>query len=471
MRELDCPNCGAHLGAFEAGSQISCSYCGTRFATEAPKQRSRKHRKKAKPDDRASGESSGDAAEIPSPSAGRDVRGARSPAQWAALVARGAVRWTWRLAWMGLSLIGVTLVVALIYSGIRAANPSLPEFPGKRLALEAMAKVGLPPTHWDQSFQAPIFVEIDGRPAVVNRMRAGGLGLGAEFFAEAYALDGGERLWRIGPIDDGERNDNAHVHVHVHVLGDEVFVTDPHATLRVYGLEDGEFRREFGLREHVVDICTPEADDPDAPALVWLGMADEEDLILDPGTMTTSEAASRPAWCVASRRGLRKPRAKRAQPQAKAAKQPKSKDTWYGEFDVRDDLAVARGQKRRGTRIPQLAGYDPTTGETRWEVDIPAIDLGQVREDEAPLGRLFGELYVTIYGVGRDDWRITAFDAATGTRVWDQPLRTLDMMNAVDDLGPATEGFLFIERGRTLEIRRLTDGEEVASIGGPLLGP
>src|SRR5690606_37185947 len=89
-------------------------------------------------------------------------------------------------------------------------------------------------------------------------------------------------------------------------------------------------------RERVVDLCAPEPEDAEAPRHLWVGMADEADLILDPEARTTQPAETRPEWCKHSRQATRWGAARVARAQMERKR--------------------SRGQKEAGPVLPELEG-------------------------------------------------------------------------------------------------------------------
>ena len=447
MRELDCPNCGAHFQDYKPGAQINCGYCGTSFLAPA------------------------NPAPTPtSPGVQIHIGGVPTldPAQVEA-ASRGARRLGCAIAGFVLVLVGgIGFTVYSVISKVVPNMPGMPDMPDlpelPKLggqAAQMLGQIGSERFGWDDVGGSPIPVEIGGKPAVLGRTRDHSND--GALYVDAYRSENGERLWRIGPLSDYS---NAYKNVQFDVLDDTVVVSDVDGVLHLHGLADGKERTTVKLRERVVDMCTPR--DAQAERKVWIGMADEADLLLDPSSATTQPAPTRPQWCTASRQGTRWGSKRQMMAERKGKKGgpklPKLQGTDFEDYAVGGELGVARGTKRPGTAIPRVAGFDPATGEVRWNSDIPSIDLGSVRPDSTEAGALAGDAYVTVYGEGTEDWRVTAFDALSGTRLWDESMRPIFAVDRITEIVGGAD-YAYLVRTGALEIRDLKDGKLTGTIG------
>ena len=80
-------------------------------------------------------------------------------------------------------------------------------------------------------------------------------------------------------------------------------------------------------------------------------------------------------------------------------------------------------------------------------------------QDALAAGRYFGT-----YGEGSETWHLFAFDARTGTRLWDHKLRgifSVDWLYGVT----ATENHVFVVRMSTVEVHDASTGALKATIG------
>lgn len=433
LRELDCPNCGAHLDGLPEGSRIACAYCGTQFLVPMA------------------------APPTPPPAAPLNIQ-IHTPA--AATKVRKRAGWVIAFSAL-LPLVLMLGIGGFVYHQIQTVTekagignlPSIPSVIGRATGSE---RIG-----WDEVGGHPIPVQIDGAAAIIGRTRdynRDGL-----LYVDAYAAEDGRRLWRIEGLSNyGE----AYQNVHFVVNGERVAVSDPAGAVHVHDLQSGTRLKTATLRERVKDLCAPPAATPgqgaQAPAEVWVRMADEIDLILDMGSGETREA-KRPDWCETTRNEDKRGRSPGRSKKPAGPKGGETKTDWSSVM-VEGELAVATGHKKPGTAIPRAAGFEPKSRKIIWEADIPAVDLGSVRPNSGQASTLVDGRVVASYGVGTEDWRITAFDAATGERVWDQGMPGIFAVDRVEWMSGAN-GFLYIERTGALEVRRLSDGAMTISLG------
>src|SRR5690606_15324347 len=99
----------------------------------------------------------------------------------------------------------------------------------------------------------------------------------------------------------------------------------------------------------------------------------------------------------------------------------------------RNGKAVALGHTKPGTKVPTAVAFDPASKKVLWQTPTPSVSKSTVR-DEDKFGAIAGNVFVTTYGAGQEDWYITALDLGTGARVWETKFRPLFAVDRINGL-------------------------------------
>jgi hypothetical protein len=95
---------------------------------------------------------------------------------------------------------------------------------------------------------------------------------------------------------------------------------------------------------------------------------------------------------------------------------------------------------------------------------VGEVDRAQMRE----LGETWDDLaagrYVAVYGVGQDGWRVAAFDAAAGTRLWDTLLQPIFAVDSIEGIVAMKERVL-VTRTSSLDVLDAKTGKLVGTVG------
>ena len=233
----------------------------------------------------------------------------------------------------------------------------------------------------------------------------------------------------------------------------------------MYDLATGHETRTLKLTDRAKGVCTA----PTGKARVWIEMSDEKDVVFDLDAGTTT-AAPRPAWCPESEtsgdcrgwltRGP--PRPGCAGPEGA----PKVNAFQAINVVTDGDAAVALGKKHPGTALPIAVGFDPKTKAVRWQTAVASGDQAAAAESSstAVMDAMAGGRFVVPYELTSKGWHLTAFDAHSGQRVWDVPLRPI---LGIDD----PEGFslsatrVYVMRSSSLEVYDAKSGALVGTLG------
>jgi hypothetical protein len=418
----NCPNCGAALGTSPPGQAIVCHYCGHSFQT-APE---------ANPAPRI----------IVVTPGRRPVPPTRGNA--------------------GRSLMSVffsLFVVALVggMSFVRARSHGLANLPSEIVAATTVSDF-----MWDTVAGPPIPAAVGGGTVegFVGRIRTRG-----DDTLWIAAFDGAKlgQVWKAGPLGTYSQ---AYQSTFASVVGRSVVVTDYRANLHVYDVASGRETRTVKLTDRAKGMCTPIA----AKSRVWIEMSDEKNVLfdVDAGTSTPSP---RPAGCPEGEssgdcrgwltRGAPRPGC--------AGPEGAPKVNGFQAVNVIEDgdAAVALGKKHPGTALPVAVGFDPKTKAVRWQAPVASGDQAAAAESSSTsiMDALAGGRFVVPYEVTSKGWHFTAFDAHSGQRVWDVPLRA---QIGIDN----PEGFslsatrVYVMRTSSLEVYDAKTGALVGTVGG-----
>ncbi|MCA9659307.1 MAG: PQQ-binding-like beta-propeller repeat protein [Myxococcales bacterium] len=442
VTKISCPGCGANLSPTAGLRGQKCEYCGTAVSFDQPPP------PKAKEPARVS---------VPQTSAKLDAAAASAKAAATASKAIGRV-----LVSVFFSIIvvggGIVYAVFMILSksgvdvsdALEAANVNIPVFSKDRSEIPGLGGLGGLGgfTLWDSVGGRPLALEVQGKPAFIGRIRQK-----PDDSLNFVAVDGatGEILYTVGPFasySDGYRN------TYVAVAGDRLAVSDHEAKLHLVDAGSGATVKTLELKDRVKTLCGA-ADG----STFWLEQVDKRHFLVDPQSGALSEG-KRPGGCVATTDDEGLDRKERKELRRFDRKLDDFKATGLVEDG---EWTIVAGYKSPGTAVPKAAGFD-ADGEVAWTIDVPAIDPLRARErsnqhDAAAKGR-----YFTIYGEGQKTWHVTAIDATSGDRIWDERLRTIFAVDKIDGLY-ATEDFVLVVRTSSLEILDPATGELRGTVG------
>lgn len=490
MISVECPSCGADLPPQQPCGSYQCDYCGSRFQLDQA--RKAKTQAGAAVDPKAIAQAilaaQQEQARARQAQAQADLAQAQADAARAqARAAKQASRSGRGLGCLITSIVLFTVIGSLVpvfFVVIDSLEEAGFDVGGDKLreGLNAIGgDVGSALTGerilWDDVAGPPVAATIDGQTVVVGRTRA--VGTGDSLYCSVHDVDGSLR-WRTESLGDYS---SAYQSSFCGVLGDAMIVTDGVGTLRVFALASGEQLHQHSLTDVVDYLCVPpksvvEAPVSGEPAQVWVHQIDERASFLDPETGELTEAKERPQWCFRSRHdaftaasgggdwsdAIREGRRDPRNPRKKLASPfPEVEGAKLEFLAVDGDQAVALGHKAPGTKVPYAVAFDPNTKEIRWQAATPSVPKTTVR-DEEKFGVIANGRYVTTYGAGNEDWRITAFDLQGGERVWETTLRPIF---AVDSLNGLVSGgtHVFLVRTSSLEIFDVATGQLTGTVG------
>ncbi len=484
---VECPSCGASLPPAEPTGGYECEYCGERFElgrargakTMAGQQISVKELAQALAEAQRRMAQERAAAE------------ARERAERMAQTKSSGVR-----AAVVISLVAAALGILVTVSvGVMATGQVRDAASVVSGALER-AGAAMGRELWDDVGGPPEPVAIGGKPAVIGRTR--NVTAGDKLFIDAYDLSSGERLWRIDGLGT---YGTAYQHVRFGVVGESLIVTDAEAKLHIHDLQSGARKQTVALTDKVEYVCTPgqarraagllalppskneggkrggqELVDPFSAARqtapegegrAWIEQIDDRSFLLDLATGKLTEA-KRPKWCARSVHDA-KTLLSGAAPDAIEARYarkvhaPKVKGVRVERSFVVGERAVALAIKAPGTPVPRAFGYAPGAKQADWVVDVADVQPASVRNAD-PLGALDERRFVAVYGVGQDEWRMTALDATSGERLWSRALRPVFAVDKVESV-TLTDAHVLLVHSTALEVFDATTGEPVRVIG------
>lgn len=319
-------------------------------------------------------------------------------------------------------------------------------------AQQAVAGRGTERLLWDDVGGSPVAVTIAGADAVLGRVRVGS---GDQLYIVAYDAATLQPRWRSGPYGSYTEGYRSTFHA---VVGERVVISDFRANLHLVDLQSGETVQTIALTDRVADLCVFSERHQ-----VWVRQVDERNLLVDVDGGAVSIDSGRSRTCPAGSRSVYPDRTNTEHsvmyvPGVRVVRE-------Y----VDGALGVAAGVKSPGTPIPYAVGfYAQSRGRAvRWKALVPSVDVASVRElpswdQVSALG--FGR-YVTVYGVGSKGWRLAAFDAQSGARLWDVLLHEIF---AVDNAGDIvlSKGHVYVVRTSSLDVLDATTGQFIGEVGG-----
>ena len=418
-----CPNCGAMLDGAPAGRAIVCRYCGHSFQT-APEPN-------------------------PPPRIIVLAPGQRRPV---APVRRVAGR-------SAMSVLFSLFIVGIVgFFSVRGRSRALVNLPSEIVAATVVADF-----MWDTVAGPPIPTTVGGGvEGFVGRIRTRG-----DDTLWIAAFEGAKlgQVWKAGPLGTYSQ---AYQSTFASVVGRSVVVTDYRANLHVYDVATGRETRTLKLTDRAKGICAS----PSSKGRVWIEMSDEKNVVFDVEAGTTT-ASPRPAWCPDAfwqsgsdcrgwlTRGAPRPGC--------AGPESAPRVSGFQAVNVIEDgdAAAALGKKHPGTALPIAVGFDPKTKAVRWQEPVASGDQAAAAElsSTSTMDALAGGRFVVPYELTAKGWHFTAFDARSGQRIWDIPLRSGIGMD-----GP--EGFslsatrVYVMRTSSVEVYDAKTGALVGTLGG-----
>lgn len=299
---------------------------------------------------------------------------------------------------------------------------------------------------WDDMDGTPLSVRIGSSEVVLGRMR---LGADDQLFIVAADAASAKIRWQVGPLgsySEGYR-DTWFLPTENHLV-----VSDFRGRLHVHALESGAEQAVLPLTDRVTHLCSV------GPHEIAVAATDRRSWMLDVKAAAAAGAlreAPLPSGCSKRRLG-REPSPRRRQ----APVVPGLRVT---AVFSEEDVAVAAAIKSPGTPLPYAIGFDPKSRAVRWQSVLPASDPATVRECSSTA--LAGKRFFAACGVGSSaGWRLTALDAESGTRVWDQDLRPLFAVDWIKGLVATSHG-VYVTRTSSLEIYDPATGKLRGTLG------
>jgi outer membrane protein assembly factor BamB len=254
-------------------------------------------------------------------------------------------------------------------------------------------------------------------------------------------------LWRtphLGSYSDGYRS------TWFAVAGEKVVASDHKGTLHLLDLATGKEEKTLSVTDKIEGLCAREGTE------VFVSLADDRHQIVDAAAGTLRDAS-------AAERKVCKPRSRGAEREL-----PKGVPRIEG-FDPRSShvdggVAVIGGVKRPGTRLPEAVGFDAATWKQLWRGPVGEVDRAQIRDLSETYDDLAAGRYVAVYGVGQDGWRVAAFDATAGTRLWDTLLQPIFAVDSIDGI-VAMKDRVLITRTSSLDVLDAKTGKLVGTVG------
>jgi hypothetical protein len=326
---------------------------------------------------------------------------------------------------MPLVMAGIGVAVALLQSTGQEESPLAP--------LLAPLAAAVEDTRWDSVGGPPVIAVAGGKEVVLGRVR---VGMDFRLYVDAYATADGARVWRAGPF---ATYSDAYQAVWFSLVGDRVAISDLHGKVHLVDLATGEERGVVALTDRVKHLCARDGG-------VRAEQVDDKTVQIDVHTAAVQERKVGAACDTSSRepKGLKVPG-----------------------MEVRETFAVgalqvAYGKKHPGTPTPKLAAVEG--GKVRWEAWVPSVDPATVREEHDVPVALHGDRLYTVYGVGQEGWRATAFDVQSGARVWESELRGIFAVDWIRE-AVATDTRVVIVRMSSVDVLDARDGKLVATLG------
>jgi hypothetical protein len=431
---VDCPNCGASLPHQQPGDHYRCAYCNSAFRLE-----------QAKTAHTQAGMAIDPHAIAQAIIAAQQQAAARQvqPVRQFVLTPPNHPNKSHAIRWL-LPLLILSAVVGPLYIALKG----MPELLGGVLNNERVL--------WDDVAGVPQIVTVNNETMVVGRTRA--VGNEDHLYCGVYNTSG-ETIWRtesLGTYTAGYQN------TFCGAVGDAMIVTNQRAQVQIFELATGTQRKLLELSDVVDYLCVPH--DPKQAQQAWIKQLDERTHLLDPttGELTPSP---QPDWCFESKHYAQEALqgGGRGWPGNKSEDGP-AVDKLKLEFVfVRDGKGVALGHTAPGTEVPTAVAFDPISKKVLWQQATPSVAKATLRDTDK-FGAIAGDVFVTTYGAGQEDWYITALDLATGERVWETKLRPIFAVDQINAL-VASDSHAFLVRTSSLEIFDVRTGKLTGTLG------
>jgi outer membrane protein assembly factor BamB len=303
---------------------------------------------------------------------------------------------------------------------------------------------------WDDVGGPPIITRVDNKEAVFGRIRT--VSDGDQLYAlltDSATLTERYRLGPFGTYSEGYRN------THFAVTNGVVIASDFRSQLHFYDLKTGKESASLALSDRVE--CLSVAGDNQ----VRIEQVDGKSLRLDPVSRTTTATPKRPR----NRGG--DPCSKR-----RSVERLELSPTKAPEVDgfaalrvfIDGDVGIAAGKKSPGTPVPWVVGFETKTNRVLWRQLLPNVDPNTVGGSSALAGALAHQRYVSVYPVGSENHRLTAFDASNGARLWDVELRAIFAVDRIEDI-VLSEAFVYAVRTSSLDVLDAKTGRLIGAIG------
>jgi hypothetical protein len=271
------------------------------------------------------------------------------------------------------------------------------------------------------------------------------------------------QVWKAGPFGTYSEG---YKYTYTSVVGHDVVVTDYRAIVHVLDVATGKEARALRLSDRAKAMCPS----PDGKARVWIELSDEKNVIFD-AEQGTATPSPRPTWCPDSWATSDDCRGwlKRGAPLTSCRGPdvaPKVNGFQTANVVEEGDIAVALGKRHPGTAVPMAVGFDPRTKAVRWEQPVASGDQASVAESSAIsiMDALSEGRFVAPYELTPKGWHVTAFDARSGQRLWDQPLQPLIGVDHPEGLA-LSPARLYVMRTSSLEVYDARTGSLIGTLG------
>lgn len=221
----------------------------------------------------------------------------------------------------------------------------------------------------------------------------------------------GHDLWKVGELGSYSQG---YQYTHAAVAGSRMLLTDFRGQARLLDVTTGLPAAVLALPDRAKEICAGPT-----PTQVRLTLQNGNPLVVDLAAGT----AAPPAVIDLGAGDACPPPADLSVPQPAADAEA---ITIAGLEDAhglaQGDLRVAVGRRASGVRIPMAVGLGPDGQTPTWNAIVPTVAETMVAEtgsDTLRFGMGGGRLYVAYALAGSNGAHITAFDARSGTRLWD----------------------------------------------------
>ena len=432
---VDCPNCGASLPHQQPGSNYQCAYCGSAFRIEQAKKAHTQAGMAIDPHVIAQAI----IAAQQQAAAQQHARQVQPVQQFVKLPEPSKPRAV--LFLLPLMIVaGVAVPLFLAFKGVDGLI-------GQVLNNEHVL--------WDDVAGVPQVVTVNNATAVVGRTRA--VANEDHLYCGVYDSSG-ETIWRtesLGTYMGGYQS------TFCGAAGDALVVTDARAQVRVLDLATGSQRHSLELSDVVDYLCVPQ--DPKQAKQVWIKQLDERTHLLD---VTTGQltASPQPEWCFSSRHEAQTAlQGGGSWADAKREGLPEVDKLKLEFVYERGGKMVALGHTEPGTKVPTAVAFDPASKKVLWQQATPSVSKATLRDTDK-FGAIAGDVFVTTYGAGQEDWYITALDLTTGKRVWETKLRPIFAVDWIQGL-VASDTHVFVVRTSSLEIFDVRTGKLTGTIG------